>query len=376
MIALFWANLKMMVRNRQATFWALFFPLIFVVVFGLFDFDGLGSSRVAIVAEADSPVVSQVIGGLAAIHALDVREEVGPAFPLNVANGRLQVEQGDLDYLLVLPPDPGPSDGEQSTRTPATLVYASGDRGRNQLVIGAVRDILAQAGSGAPAGSSAMDSQASPGTGDGLLHSEAVEVSQVSYFDQVLMGLVAMGIMTNAIISISVRISNYRNLSILKRLLVTPLPIWKYFVGEVGAHLMVALVQAAIIMSVGVLVFGAKIHGNLAWILVIVVLGSLVFLNIGFIVSGWTNNPAAASGMGNAIALPMMFFAGTFFPTAALPWVLPYVAEALPLTPMLVALRDVANAGEPLWNTWPQLAILGGWVLATGAVATKVFRFN
>ena len=375
MIALFWANLKMMARNRQATFWALFFPLIFVVVFGLFDFDSLGSSRVGVVAEADLPVVSQVIGGLAAIYALDVREEVGPAFQSNVAKGRLEVEQGNLDYLLILPPDPSPSDGGNSdggqlTRTPATLVYASGDRGRNQLVIGAIRDILAQAGS------SAMESETSTGPGDALLHSEAVEVSQVSYFDQVLMGLVAMGIMTNAIISISVRISNYRNLSILKRLLVTPLPIWKYFVGEVGAHLMVALVQAAIIMSVGVLVFGAKIHGNLAWILVIVVLGSLVFLNIGFIVSGWTNNPAAASGMGNAIALPMMFFAGTFFPTAALPWVLPYVAEALPLTPMLVALRDVANAGEPLWNTWPQLAILGGWVLATGAVATKVFRFN
>ena len=385
MIALFWANLKMMVRNRQATFWALFFPLIFVVVFGLFDFDSLGSSRVAIVAESDSPVVSQVIGGLAAIHALDVREEVGPAFLSNVAKGRLEVERGGLDYLLILPPDPSPvggenSDGAQLTRTPATLVYASGDRGRNQLVIGAVRDILAQAGSGVPAssnaGSGATQAGASAGPGDGLLRSEAVEVSQVSYFDQVLMGLVAMGIMTNAIISISVRISNYRNLSILKRLLVTPLPIWKYFVGEVGAHLMVALVQAAIIMSVGVLVFGAEIHGNLAWILVIVVLGSLVFLNIGFIVSGWTNNPAAASGMGNAIALPMMFFAGTFFPTAALPWVLPYVAEALPLTPMLVALRDVANAGEPLWNTWPQLAILGGWVLATGAVATKVFRFS
>ena len=224
MIALFWANLKMMARNRQATFWALFFPLIFVVVFGLFDFDSLGSSRVGVVAETNSPVVSQVIGGLAAIYVLDVREEVGPAFQSNVANGRLQVEQGDLDYLLVLPPDPNPSDGENSdggnsgagqlATTPATLVYASGDRGRNQLVIGAVRDILTQAGFGVPAGSGAVDSriidsQASTVPGGGLLRSEAVEVSQVSYFDQVLMGLVAMGIMTNAIISISVRISNY-----------------------------------------------------------------------------------------------------------------------------------------------------------------------
>ena len=161
MIALFWANLKMMARNRQATFWALFFPLIFVVVFGLFDFDSLGSSRVGVVAEADLPVVSQVIGGLAAIYALDVREEVGPAFQSNVAKGRLEVEQGDLDYLLILPPDPSPSDGGNSdggqlTRTPATLVYASGDRGRNQLVIGAIRDILAQAGS-----VSAMESETS-----------------------------------------------------------------------------------------------------------------------------------------------------------------------------------------------------------------------
>ena len=373
MIALLLANLKMLSRNRQATFWALFFPLIFVVVFGLFDFDGIGSSRVGVVAHGDSPASIQVIGGLAAIHALEVLEEVG-----GEANGRLLVEQGDLDYLLILPPDSIASTdaardawgGGQLPDTPATLVYASGDRGRNQLVIGAVRDILAQAGSGT------VDSEASTSPVRGLLNSEEVQVTQASYFDQVLMGLVAMGIMTNAIISIAVRISNYRNLSILKRLLVTPLPIWKYFVGEVGAHLVIALVQAAIIMSVGVLVFGAKIHGNLGWIFVIVVLGSLIFLNIGFIVSAWTNNPAAASGMGNAIALPMMFFAGTFFPTSALPGFLPYVAEALPLTPMLVALRDVANAGQPLWNSWLQLAVLGGWVLVTGAVATKTFRFN
>ena len=49
MIALTIANLKMMVRNRQTTFWALFFPLVLVVVFGLFDFTATYSSRIAIV---------------------------------------------------------------------------------------------------------------------------------------------------------------------------------------------------------------------------------------------------------------------------------------------------------------------------------------
>ena len=71
-------------------------------------------------------------------------------------------------------------------------------------------------------------------------------------------------------------------------------------------------------------------------------MGSLVFLNIGFIVSAWSNTPAAASGLGNAVALPMVFFGGAFFSTASLPWVLPQLVQVLPLTHMLSAMNQVA----------------------------------
>jgi ABC-2 type transport system permease protein len=206
--------------------------------------------------------------------------------------------------------------------------------------------------------------------------SDEIAVGRVSYFDMVLLGLVGLGIMTNSIISIAVKISTYRDQAILKRMLVTPLAIWKYFAAEITAHLMLALVQAAIILAVGVLVFGAQMPGNLLGVLVVVLLGSLVFLNIGFILSAWANTPSAASGMGNVIALPMIFLAGTFFSTASLPWLLPYLAQALPLTPMLSALREVAIDNAPLWAVWPQLAALMGWVLITSLAAIKVFRFS
>ena len=137
-----------------------------------------------------------------------------------------------------------------------------------------------------------------------------------------------------------------------------------------------AMVQAGIILAVGVFVFGARVHGNPVWLFVIVPLGSLVFLNIGFILSAWARTPAAASGMGNAVVLPMMFFAGTFFSTTTFPWIFPYLAEALPLTPMLSAMRQVAIDGAPLWETWPQLAIMAGWAAGTAVVAAKVFRFS
>ena len=370
MVALTLANLKMMSRNRQAAFWALFFPLLLVVVFGLFDLNVVGSGDMAILDRSGSPVSQQIREDLEAINAL-VMVEHGD----DEAMVRSAVADGELDYLLIIPDgiDDLSTLQDPARRVRVALVYGSGSPGRNQLVDGTVRSVVSQALAGAP-GVPVLDPVL-----DSVV-SEEVPVVQASYFDAVLMGLVGLGIMTNSIISIAVRISTYRNSSILKRLLVTPLPIWKYFVGEVAAHLVLALIQAALILTVGVFVFGARIHGalpvTLLGIVAIVTLGSMVFLNIGFIISAWSKTPAAASGMGNAIALPMMFFAGTFFSTAALPSVLPYVAEALPLTPMLVAMREVANAGQPLWTTWPQLAILAGWVLGTGVVATRVFKFQ
>ena len=159
-------------------------------------------------------------------------------------------------------------------------------------------------------------------------------------------------------------------------MLVTPLPIWKFFASEITAHLILAIIQAIIILGVGIFLFGASIRGNPAGLLFIILMGSVVFLNIGFIMSAWTNSPSAASGMGNAIALPMIFFSGTFFSVTNLPWIMPTISELLPLTPMLSALRDIGINGYPIWSVWQDIAALAAWIVVTSVIAIKVFRFN
>ena len=485
-IALTLANLRMMLRNRQGLFWALFFPLLLVVVFGLFDFSGFNRPEVLALNQAGGAASGRLLERLAAVELLDLRlEEPGAA----AADTRELLESGELDYLLVIPAGFDAPDGPRSPEfQPAALVYATRDPQRNQLVDAALRTLAANAladistdggaadaspgaaissdagrSAATPGVSAGMTAAASPGASAGLaaapspgvspglaaapspsvsagiasaspsasagvtaaasgasagiaaaasgasagmaaapgaspsvaaalppggpaggrgvapweaVRTEVIDTPAVDYFDSVLLGLLCVGIMTNSIISIAVRISTYRNQAILKRLLAAPLPVWKFFAGEILAHLLLALVQAGIILAVGVFVFGGSLHGGLGGTLLITLLGTLVFLNIGFILSAWANSPAAASGMGNAIALPMMFFAGAFFSTGALPWLLPYAALALPLTPMLQALREVALNGAALWETWPLLAALGGWALATGLAAVRLFRFN
>ena len=381
MLAITLANLKMMARNRQGLFWALAFPLLLVVVFGLFDFRGVTPTGLAVADFSGGPraeLLRQRLGGIAFLEPEELNvnsrfrgnDGVERAGALDEARGRLT--DGDLGYLLLIPEglDDPAAENRAGAVEPVTLVYATRNPERNQLVEGAVHSLVIE-----------LRSDGQPVLPEHLVTSEVIEAPEVGYFDTVLLGLLGLGIMTNSVISIAVRISAYRNQQVLKRLLVTPLPVWKFFAGEIIAHLLLALAQALIILAVGVFVFGGDIHGSpvlvqIGWVLLIVLLGTVVFLNIGFILSAWARSPAAASGMGNAVALPMMFLAGTFFSTASLPWLLPYAALALPLTPMLDALREVAINSSPLWETWPQLAALAAWAAVTALLAVRVFRFS
>ena len=366
MLAITLANLKMMARNRQGLFWALIFPLLLVVVFGLFDFRGVTPTGLAVADFSGGPkadLLRERLNGIAFLES----EDLAPGGAEELDEARRRLTDGDLGYLLLIPQgldDPAAENSDGAVE-PVTLVYATRNPERNQLVEGVVHSLVIE-----------LRSDGRPVLPEHLVTSEVIATPEVDYFDTVLLGLLGLGIMTNSIISIAVRISTYRNQAVLKRLLATPLPVWKFFAGEIIAHLLLAMVQALIILAVGVFVFGGDIHGNLGWVLLIVLLGTVVFLNIGFILSAWARSPASASGMGNAVALPMMFLAGTFFSTASLPWLLPYAAQVLPLTPMLDALREVAINSAPLWETWPQLAALAAWAAATTAVAVRVFRFS
>ena len=356
MVALTLANIKMMARNRQAIFWALFFPLMLVVVFGLFEVNGVGSADVGVIDQSEGHNSELLLERLNEIEFLELESD-----EMNVSEALDKVAAGDLGYLIVIPA----SFDDPAISSEVNLVYSTRNPDRNQLVDGAVRNLVSE-----------IQSNGGPVVPSELLMADVIEVPEVDYFDNVLLGLLALGIMMNSIISIAVRISTFRNQSILKRLLVTPLPIWKFFAAEITAHVLLALVQAGIILALGVFVFGGHVHGNILWVFAITALGSVVFLNIGFILSAWAKSPAAASGMGNAVAMPMMFLGGAFFSTAALPWVLPEVAQALPLTPMVAALREVAIESEPIWEIWPYLAAMGAWVVVTAAGAIKVFKFG
>ena len=375
MLALLVANLKIMLRDRQALFWALVFPLVLVTVFGLFEVDGSGSADFAVFDHAGTERSRELKRKLSGIDYLYIDNQY-----TSEAAAHDALREGGLEYLLVIPQgvagldrttEPG-SLGDDGAAEPAPdgplsleLYYDVNNELGNQLVIEVLRHFVDEENLRIIGRPKALE-----------VVPTGVEGRRVDYFDVLLIGLVGMGMMTNSIIFTAVKISMYRSQSILKRMLVTPLPVRNYFASEIVAHLLLSVVQAAVVIGVGVFVFGAHIYGNVLWLFVIVAFANTVFLNIGFIISGWANSPRAASGMGNAVAIPMLFFSGAFFPTSSLPAFLPDLVHVLPLKPMLDAMRAVAIDGLELWDVWRELAMLAAWLVVSSVAAARLFRFG
>ena len=305
MLALLVANFKIMLRDRQTLFWALAFPLIFVFVFGLFDVGEPGSVDLAIIDRVKNQVSISIGVDLAAIDFLDIDTEYS-----SQGEAEKAVRNGKLDYLLVIPEALAAEGG--GAPVPLALYYDKANVVENQIVEGVIRQLLDDVNLQVAQVDRAVQPTPQP-----------VQAQEIEYFDVLLVGLAGMGVMFNSIIVIAVVITSYRSQGILKRIMVTPLAVRYYFAAEVLSRLLLALVQAAIILGVGVFIFGAHIHGNIGWLFLIVALSTPIFLNIGFAIAGLARSAAAASGIGNAVVVPMMFFSGTFFPTSSLPSFLP-----------------------------------------------------
>jgi ABC-2 type transport system permease protein len=360
---LFAASVKMLYRDRQSLFWALMFPIIFTVVFGLFDFSQAPEIRIAIAAQERSPVSDAFATGLREVESFDVTRTT------DVAAARRQLEDGEVDVVLSVPRIPvaaAPDRPPVGAPTAVTVFYNESNFDTNQFALGIIERIVDR-----------MNLQMSGVTSPPLsVESRGVSARSIEYYDFLLPGLVAMGVMNFSITGMAIAVARYREQRILKRILATPLRPFKFLSAQVLARLVLALVQAALIVAVGVFLFGANVYGNVAWIFLLATVANVIFLNIGFAVAGRSPNPDSAQGIASAVAIPMMFLSGVFFPTDTLPQIMQTIVRYLPLTPLIEALRKVSLEGLSIADTGPQLILLGGWVAVSFALAAVNFRFS
>ena len=291
---------KAFARDRQAIFWTLAFPLIFVTAFGLFDIGGddVSVHTVAVVDYAGNDFSHGIVADLDALESFEVALRDDPAV------ARREIREGDLRYLMTIPADI--AERVEAGRPAAVSFVFDETRSDAFAVLGQVQRFLDQQN---------LDLVDAPKPI--VFAPEGVRTEHTDdwdYFNFLLPGLLAMGVMNFSIIGLATVLATYRERRIFKRILATPMPVSVFFTSMISSNLVLTLVQSGILLAAGVFLFDGSVRGSLAQFFLIILLGNLIFLSIGFITGAFARSAQAAAGMGNAVALPMMFLAGTFFP--------------------------------------------------------------
>jgi len=394
-------------RNREAAFFALLFPVILLVIF------------------------SAVFAGGSAEFTLFVQNnDVEPGGePTNLSSAFVESLKG-VDALAVqsLDPDRNPTawrEGSRTTETQRLLVIPEGFgaavRNRSlQVRMAVIADTTERMGGQLNASQTAQirrnvqrarnatnatapvtvafrappDDESAPtvrGIVDSVVagfndraigveeptvavESERVGGENLGATDYYLPAFIAAVVLINGVMTVPAVVAGFKHDGTLKRLAGTPLRRRDWILATILQQTVIALVMLGVMVVVARLLFGVTaVPGPLS--VALVSLGAVAFTALGIVLAGFLPDPDAATSLGGAVAFPMMFLSGVFWELDVMPPAIRTVAEFMPLYHFHRGLRQLMVRGttEGLFVPFAVLGVMAA-VFVVLAVRTTRWR--
>lgn len=354
------ASLKMFVRNKQSLFFTLFMPFIFIGIFGLIGFDKPQQIDLGVVSGNPTPSTQAFLKSIEEIAAFHIHTGTE-------TDERAALQKGDRAVVMLVPdalfPDPTAKSAPKSQDVTLLKNVAYEQQAQTAIVI--LNQLFDK---------TTLQIAKAPTLFN--LDVQDISAKKVRYIDFLLPGIVAMSIMQMAVFSVAFVFTDYKEKGILKRLLATPMKPQDFVISQVITRLLVAVTQSAVLLGFGALIFKSHIYGNPLLILLTVLLGGIMFLGLGFTISGLSKTVDAVPAIANIIVFPMLFLSGIFFPTSSMPGWLQSVVEYLPLQPFAHAMREIVGNGAGFSAIKGDLAWVTGWAIVLVALAVITFRWE
>jgi ABC-2 type transport system permease protein len=160
----------------------------------------------------------------------------------------------------------------------------------------------------------------------------------------------------------------------METLLSMPISPIEIMLGKIIPYVFVGFVQAFLIISIGVLLFGVPIVGSLLMLAALSTLFIATNLSIGYTFSTIAQNQLQAMQMSLMFFLPNILLSGFMFPFAGMPVWAQWIGDALPLTHYLRIVRAIMLKGSSVYDL--QNDTLALFVLMLIAMTIAVTRFR
>jgi ABC-2 type transport system permease protein len=201
---------------------------------------------------------------------------------------------------------------------------------------------------------------------------DAVVTSYKEPVDFLVPGVLALAVMSSAMVSLGIATGYERRYGVLKRLGSTPLT----RAGLLGAKtlnvLVLEVLQTALIVLTGV-ALGWNVTGGLVLAVLLLLVGTVAFAGIGMLLAG-TLRAEANLAVANGLFLVLLFLGGMAYPLDKLPNALETFAKALPAAALSETVRAALTPGVGFPTG--ELVVLLVWAVAAPLAAIRWFRWE
>lgn len=184
-----------------------------------------------------------------------------------------------------------------------------------------------------------------------------------------------MIISVTGLMSLPLTICEYREKKILKRYKATPIKPVYVIVSQVVVHTLMTIVGMALLIVIAKVAFDLHFMGNMVETIFVFLLSTLSVFSIGFLIASLAPNMKAANAIANLVYFPMLFLTGATVPIELLPKVMQRIAEFLPVTHVVSAMKEVW-VGDGLSAAWGSIAVLAGVMVVCFGLSIKLFRWE
>jgi len=160
----------------------------------------------------------------------------------------------------------------------------------------------------------------------------------------------------------------------LEFLITTPLSSFELTLGKVIPYIGIGLIQTALILLMGKVIFSVPVRGSLLELYVAALLYIFASLALGIFISTFVKTQFQAMQMSFFTFLPQILLSGFMFPFAGMPKPAQWLAEIFPLTHFIRLVRGIMLRSAGVGDLWPEFLALLAFSVIMLTIAVKRFH--
>ncbi len=208
---------------------------------------------------------------------------------------------------------------------------------------------------------------------------QVLEGKPYRMIDFILPGQLGITLLASSVFGVAFLFFHMRQTLVLKRFFATPVKRLYIILGEALSRVILQLGITTILIVAAWLYLNFTLTNG--WISLLEILavcfpGVLIFMGMGFIVSGLAKSESVIPPLANIFTLPQFVFSGAFVKIDVFPLWLQTICELLPLTQMNNAMRKIAYEGAHLTACGKELLILSIWLIVIYLLAARLFKWE